>query len=210
MPKSEMQMDSLAGRVIVVTGAGGGIGRAAVLELARRGAKIVVADLDAKAASRTVECVTELGMGATADFFQVDVTNEVSVDRMVSSAVERYGRIDGAINAAGVEGERAPLHQSSAANFDRVVGTNLRGTFLCMRAEIAQMISQPPPAAPATRSDAPIDRNNYCVVNVASTAGQARPPRATSASEDCHSATPPLHRRLGWPSSARTVRPSMA
>ena len=202
--------DSLAGRVIVVTGAGGGIGRAVVLELARRGAKVIVADLDVGAAKRTVECLTELGTGATADVFQVDVTDEGSVVGMVSYAVERHGRLDGAVNAAGVEGERAPLHHSSAANFDRVVGTNLRGTFLCMRAEIAQMITQPPPAAPAARSDAPIDRNNYCVINIASTAGQVRPRRATSASEDCHSATPPLHRRLGWPSSARTVRPSTA
>lgn len=187
---------SLQGRVILITGAGGGLGRAAAVLFAQRGAKVVAADVDAAAATETAAQV-----GGEAHGVAVDVANEESVQAMVASAVAKFGRIDGALNAAGIEGGRARLHETSSANYDRVLGVNLRGTFLCMKAEIDQMLKQPPPvprgaviaaasdaSAPAALSaasaPAAIDTRNYSIVNVSSTAGQAAMPEFS-----CYSAS---------------------
>ena len=164
----------LAGRVLLITGAGGGIGRAAALELGRRGAKIIVADVNAAAAADTAKMVA--AVQAEAEAVEVDVSNEESVARMVSAAVKRFGRLDGALNAAGIEGHRAKLHESSAWNFDQVLGVNLRGVFLCMKAEISQMLAQDAPETAAASSEQPkIDTHNYSIVNVSSTAASSMP-----------------------------------
>ena len=118
------------------------IGRACCVHLAKLGAKIVAADLDITAAQDTGSLITNEWCAC-----EVDVSNEKSVEAMVATVVNSFGRLDGAVNAAGIEGTRARLHETSSANFDRVLGVNLKGVFLCMRAEIAQMLKQPPPGA---------------------------------------------------------------
>jgi NAD(P)-dependent dehydrogenase (short-subunit alcohol dehydrogenase family) len=164
----------LAGRVILITGAGGGIGRAAAICFAERGANVVAADVNTSAVAETVKMVQALPVHGEAEAVTVDVQDEASVDAMVQRAVRRFGRLDGALNAAGIEGTRAPVHETSAANFDRVLGVNLRGVFLCMRSETAQMLKQQPPprrAGDEGPSKAPIDGLNYSIVNMSSTAG---------------------------------------
>ena len=168
-----------AERVFLVTGAGGGLGRAICTRLAENGAAIVAADVDGKGAAATAALCEPRALAIT-----VDVGSSASVDKMVAAAVAKFGRLDGAVNAAGIEGERARLHETTEANFDKVLDVNLKGVFLCMRAELAQMMKQTPPAAdtPALGAvrrakktggvpNAKIDTLNYVIVNVSSTAG---------------------------------------
>jgi NAD(P)-dependent dehydrogenase (short-subunit alcohol dehydrogenase family) len=78
--------------------------------------------------------------GATATFIKVDVSKSKEVEAMVAKAVETYGRIDCAFNNAGIEGEGALTHKCSEENWHRVIAINLTGVWLCMKAEIAQML----------------------------------------------------------------------
>ena len=133
----------LAGRVLLVTGAGGGIGRACCQLFVARGAKVVCADVAKEAATATAKLASEAHPnGAAAEAMCADVTSEQGCEHMVAFAVSKFGRLDGALNAAGIEGERAPLHETPMTNFDKVMDVNLRGTFLSMRAEIEQMLNE--------------------------------------------------------------------
>ena len=181
-PRDDISLP-LAGRVILITGGGGGIGRAAALALARRGASVVAADVHNASAVETAALVDALETAATCLALTVDVADEQSVNVMISDAVAHFGRIDCALNAAGIEGERATVHESSVANFDRVMGTNLKGVFLCMRAEIAQMLKQQPAA---DDQQCAIDALNYSIVNVSSSAGQAGMPEFACYSASKH------------------------
>lgn len=169
-PRSPTQPRPFAERVIIVTGAGGGIGRAVCVLLAERGAKIVAADINREAVDATAKsCEDALAI-------TVDVSSEPSVDALVAATVKRFGRVDGAVNAAGIEGQRARLHDTSVENYERVTGINLKGVFLCMRAVIAQMLKQSPTpdgiaSASGSVPDAKIDALNYAIVNVSSAAG---------------------------------------
>ena len=180
----------LGGRVILVTGAGGGIGRAACKLLASRGAHLIAADLNLKLAEETVSTIAAEANGArVAIAVQVDVADEKSVAAMMKAAIDEFGRLDGALNAAGIEGERAPIHECTLENFERVINVNLRGTFLCMKAQLQQFLQQdeqdkpPPPStktSPSQSTLAPIDEKNYVIVNISSTAGQAGMPEFSS------------------------------
>jgi NAD(P)-dependent dehydrogenase (short-subunit alcohol dehydrogenase family) len=128
----------LAGRVIFVTGASSGIGRAAVIRFAAEGAKVV-------AASRRVDRINALAQALVAEGHAVtstecDVRDERSVAQAIADTVERYGRLDGAFNNAGMGGSHRPTHETDPAVFDKVITTNLRGVFLCMKYEIAAML----------------------------------------------------------------------
>ncbi|KAL1515079.1 hypothetical protein AB1Y20_004143 [Prymnesium parvum] len=165
----------LRGRVVCVTGAAGGIGRAAVLRCVAEGASVLAADSNLEGARETA---AQAGGGTEA--CAVDVSDEASVEAMVRLCAARFGRLDCALNAAGVEGERAELHQLDAAHFDAVMRVNARGTFLCLRAQIGQMLRQASPdgggaeaAGDARRRGAPVDALNYSIVNLASTAAHA-------------------------------------
>jgi NAD(P)-dependent dehydrogenase (short-subunit alcohol dehydrogenase family) len=120
-------------RVFVVTGGGSGIGEAVVRLLASRGASVVIADINDDA--RRVEHEVERAGGAAA-FVQVDVGNEGDVDAMVEFALSTYGHLDGAVNNAGHGHPVSRLHEIKAGDWDRVHATDLRGVWLCMRAEI--------------------------------------------------------------------------
>jgi NAD(P)-dependent dehydrogenase (short-subunit alcohol dehydrogenase family) len=122
---------ALDGRVAVVTGAGGGLGRAFALGFAAAGARVVAADVDLSAARATAEA-----LGAQAAAVGVDVADERSTRAMAASALESFGRIDVLVNNAAVYAglERAPFDEIAVADWDRVMAVNLRGPWLCARA----------------------------------------------------------------------------
>lgn len=136
---------SVEAKVILITGATSGIGEAAARLLARRGARVVLAG---RRAERGETIASEIvGAGGDARFVRADVSREDEVDALIRAAVEAYGRIDAAFNNAGTEGRFASLTMSSSQDFDEVVATNVRGVWLCMRAEARQMLAQRDPGA---------------------------------------------------------------
>jgi NAD(P)-dependent dehydrogenase (short-subunit alcohol dehydrogenase family) len=133
-------MEQLRG-VAIVTGASFGIGRATALAFARSGVKVVLADVAAEAGERAaIEIDKETGTATS--FVSCDVSKPSDVERMVRHAVERFGRIDYAFNNAGTEGAQAPTAECSEENWDRTVAVDLKGTWLCMKYEIPQMLKQ--------------------------------------------------------------------
>jgi glucose 1-dehydrogenase len=129
----------LRGKQAIVTGAGSGIGRAVALAFAREGAGVVVADVDAQRAADTVSAIEADGGPVLAT--QVDVSQATSVEAMVQTALERLGQIDVLFNNAGVT-SRAPFLEMSEAEWDRVLGVNLKGQFLVGQAVARQMVAR--------------------------------------------------------------------
>lgn len=128
----------LAGRVIFVTGASTGIGAAAVRLFAAEGAAVVAASRRLPFIEAVVADVRSAGGEATA--VRCDVRDEASVREAVESAVNTYGRLDGAFNNAGMGGSGRLPHEIPTEAFDQVMATNLRGPFLCMKYEIPAII----------------------------------------------------------------------
>ena len=131
---------SLAGKVIVITGAASGIGRATALICAREGAKVVVADRDRAGGEQTVGMVRD--GGGQGSFVAVDVSNEDQVNAMVAHAVQTYGRLDGAFNNAAIGEAITGLLDETNAMYDSMMDVNVRGVWLCLRAQIRQMQAQ--------------------------------------------------------------------
>lgn len=131
---------ALEGKVALVTGASSGIGRASALELARRGAKVVVAARRREELDTLVDAIRTIGADAAA--ITVDVTREDDIKAMVKFAVDTYGRLDIAFNNAGTEGVFAPLLEQDAARFDMVFEPNVRGVFNSMKYEAEVMLAQ--------------------------------------------------------------------
>lgn len=130
----------LEGKVALITGASSGIGRAAAIVLAQRGAKIVAA---ARRQSELDEVVAEItAQGGIAAAIVVDVTREADIIAMVQFAVDTYGKLDIAFNNAGTEGVFAPLIEQDNARFDLVFEPNVRGVFNCMKYEAKVMLEQ--------------------------------------------------------------------
>lgn len=132
-------MNGLSDKSIIVTGGGSGIGRAAVEILGRAGARVTVADLNETGGAAAVAAVAGSGAGK-AQFVRTDVSSEEQVRAMVAAAVGAYGRLDGAINAAGVMQHWKRLHELTAAEWDFVGNINLRGMFFCMKYQIEAML----------------------------------------------------------------------
>ncbi len=133
-------MSVLDGRIAVITGAGGGIGRATSIELVRSGASVVLVDRDAEAVEVTAKEASDLGGQVLTHV--ADVTSSADVAAYVQSAVDRFGRIDAFFNNAGIEGPVAPLAEYPEDGFDKVIAVNLKGVFLGLRHVLPVMIGQ--------------------------------------------------------------------
>ena len=138
------------GKVALVTGAGGGIGRATALAFAREGAAVAVSDIDSETSAATAELVEKAG--GTAASFPCDVSDEAAVSRLVDDVVARFGGLHCAHNNAGLGIGQARLAEIERARWDRALAVNLTGTWLCMKFEIRHMTAHGGGAIVATSS----------------------------------------------------------
>jgi NAD(P)-dependent dehydrogenase (short-subunit alcohol dehydrogenase family) len=135
----------LDGKSALITGGGGGIGRATALAFAREGARVAVADVMENAARETVGLVNAAGGQAIS--LSGDVSRDADVRAMIDAVVSAYGRLDCAFNNAGIAGWHVDSIGKKTAEwseeaFDRMIAVNLKGVWLCMRHELPQMQAQ--------------------------------------------------------------------
>ena len=133
-------MNRLKGRIALVTGASSGIGKGIAIAFAREGADIVVADRSGE--KQAAEVLAGIhAQGRQSLFIQTDVADERSVKQMADAALARFSRVDILVNNAGIFTESL-IENLSVEDWDRVVNVNLRGTFLCSRALLGQMLAR--------------------------------------------------------------------
>lgn len=133
-------MGALEGKVALVTGAAGGIGRASAQIFAREGANVIVADIQDDGGEETVTLIKDAGGDAT--FVHTDVTKSDEVQNMVRFALDTYGRLDCAHNNAGIPVGGHPLAETPDEDWDRAIAVMLTAVFLCMKHEIPPMLEQ--------------------------------------------------------------------
>jgi NAD(P)-dependent dehydrogenase (short-subunit alcohol dehydrogenase family) len=144
-------MSDLSEKVVIVTGSSSGMGRSMALAFAEAGASVVCADLRKSARAEGWESDIEVDTddlisrnGGKCIYVETDVSDASAVDNLVSSAVAEYGRLDVMVNNAGLmQKEIRPIQDEPEETFDRVFGVNAKGTWLCCRAAIKQMLEQP-------------------------------------------------------------------
>jgi NAD(P)-dependent dehydrogenase (short-subunit alcohol dehydrogenase family) len=141
------------GKVALITGGGGGIGRATAVGFATRGARVMVVDHDEDAGAATVGVVRQLG--GEAQFTRADVSLVADVKHYVQAKLDGWGRIDCFFNNAGIEGQVTSITEYDDEMFDRVIAVNLRGVFLGMKHVLPVMLHQ----------------GSGAIVNTASTSG---------------------------------------
>lgn len=146
--------ESLAGKVAIVTGGGGGIGRETARVLAEKGARVVVADLSEEAGRETLEV---MGAGDDAIFVRANVADLDSMTALVCTTVDRFGSLDIAHNNAGIEFSGPDLADVTVEQFNKIITVNLTGVFISMKVEIPQMLAQ----------------GGGSIINTASSLGQA-------------------------------------
>ena len=157
------------GKVVVVTGGGNGIGRATARQFAAEGAKVVVVDVEEAASRQTVRLVSEAG--GTAELALCDVADAAAVDRMVSRAVEQFGRIDVLHANAAVQITRSVM-DTPESEWDRLHSINLKGTFLCAKAVVPVMSRQRSGAIIITSSGHAFGTYPNCSAYAATKGGQ--------------------------------------
>jgi NAD(P)-dependent dehydrogenase (short-subunit alcohol dehydrogenase family) len=143
----------LNGKVTLVTGAGGGIGRATALVLAREGARVLVSDISTRRGEETASLVHSAG--GEAEFFKADVSRAADCEALVARAVSKWGRLDCAHNNAGISGQIVSVADDTEENWDRTLAVDLKGVWLCMKYQIRHMLKH----------------GGGSIVNTASTAG---------------------------------------
>jgi NAD(P)-dependent dehydrogenase (short-subunit alcohol dehydrogenase family) len=154
-------MSEFQDKVAIVTGAGSGIGREIAQTFAEEGTKVIVADVSVEAAQETVDQIEAVGGDAIVS--KTDVSNPRDVEEMVGLAVDTYGRLDYAINNAGIGNTPAPITDIPVEEWDQVIDVNQKGVWLSMKYEIPEMLSS----------------GGGAIVNTASTAGIAASPGRT-------------------------------
>jgi NAD(P)-dependent dehydrogenase (short-subunit alcohol dehydrogenase family) len=132
-------MGTMQGKVVIVTGASAGIGRASALAFAHEGANVAVSDVDVERGEQTAADVAEVGVDAI--FVRADVADAADVGELVRKTVDHFGRLDYAFNNAGIEGSPAPVGECTIENWNRTIAVNLTGVFLCMHEEIPAMLA---------------------------------------------------------------------
>jgi len=130
--------DTLQGKTIIVTGASQGIGESAARLFAEQGAQLILASRNVESGEALVRELTEAG--AAARFVKCDVAVEDNVRAVVETAIQTFGRIDGAFNNAGVNSVGKKLHELEEAEFRRAIDVDLVGLFLCMKHQIREML----------------------------------------------------------------------
>ncbi len=135
----------LQDKSILITGASTGIGNATARRCAAEGARLTLTDVnDAAGEALTAEIVAA---GGTAQYHHADVTSGEQVRAMIAHAVETYGRLDGAFNNAGIEGNFTNIVKMSEADYDRTVNVDLKGVWLCVKYQIEQFLKQESPGS---------------------------------------------------------------
>ncbi len=142
-------------KVVIVTGAASGIGRAAAIAFAREGAAVTLADLDALRGRKVAEAIQS--SGGQAMFVETDVTSEAAVVAMVRATVKVFGGLDAAFNNAGAPGRYTTAVTCTENEWDAIVAVNMKSVWLCMKHEIPEMLK----------------RGGGAIVNTASRAGDS-------------------------------------
>lgn len=135
-----MNASEFDGKVALITGAASGLGEASATAFANKGASVAVVDIDEKNGNNVVERIRD--KGGRAEFIHGDVSDINAVEKMVADTVDALGRLDFAVNNAGIGGAQAPTHEYPVENWLQVIEVNLNGVFYCMRFEIPQMLKQ--------------------------------------------------------------------
>ena len=131
---------NMKGKVALVTGGSSGMGRAAAINFARNGVKVVIA---ARREDKSQKIVTQIqDFGGDACFIKTNVSNSSEISCLIEKTVEYYGRLDFAFNNAGTEGKFAPMTELSESDWERTITVNLKAVWLCMKYEIEQMLKQ--------------------------------------------------------------------
>jgi NAD(P)-dependent dehydrogenase (short-subunit alcohol dehydrogenase family) len=178
---------ALSGKVVIVTGAAGGIGHDASLVLARAGAFLVLTDVDAEGGEAAAAAVR--GEGGDAIFVAADLAKESDIAALVDKAVAQYGRLDGAFNNAGVEQRNKPLDELTLDEWNRAIAIDLTAVFLCIKYQVRAMLAS----------------GGGAIVNTASSLGQVAIPGASEYIAAKHGVVG-LTRAAGADYGARGVR----
>ncbi|MDQ4490121.1 glucose 1-dehydrogenase [Sinomonas sp. ASV486] len=131
-------MAQFTGKVALVTGGGSGLGEAIGKELAAKGASVVLTDINLEAAQRVAQEIADAGGVASA--FKADTSKKEDSEKSVQFAVETYGKLNYAVNNAGIGGNAAPAGETDLDDWDRVIGINLNGVLYGMRYQIPEML----------------------------------------------------------------------
>lgn len=159
---------SFSGQVALVTGAANGIGRATAQAFASEGLKVVVSDVDVAGGEQTVDLIRQAGGEAL--FVRCDVSRDAEVQALMTRVIEAYGRLDYAFNNAGIEIEKGRLNEGSEAEFDAIMGVNVKGVWLCMKYQLPLLMAQ----------------GGGVIVNTASVAGLGAAPKMSIYSASKH------------------------
>lgn len=178
---------ALSGKVVIVTGAAGGIGHDASLVLARAGAFLVLTDVAAEGGEAAAAAVRD--EGGDAIFVAADLAKESDIAALVDKAVAHYGRLDGAFNNAGVEQRNKPLDQLTLDEWNRAIAIDLTAVFLCIKYQVRAMLAS----------------GGGAIVNTASSLGQVAIPGASEYIAAKHGVVG-LTRAAGADYGARGVR----
>lgn len=178
---------ALNGKVVIVTGAAGGIGHDASLVLARAGARLVLTDVAAEGGEAAAAAVRD--EGGDAIFVAADLASETDIAGLVDKAVAHYGRLDGAFNNAGVEQRNKPLDELTLEEWNRAIAIDLTAVFLCIKYQVRAMLAS----------------GGGAIVNTASSLGQVAIPGASEYVAAKHGVVG-LTRAAGADYGARGVR----